>query len=366
MKTAQTVIRKDFPSISLFLLQMIAVWVFAWVLFYFLRQFGIEEYPYVELSRRPDRLLQLGIHAGIGVLTGIFYGSSELLFERPGFQKHSYGKMILIKTALYFIMAVVLMTTAVIATQYFRFGKPDWKKAGEWLIGANFLVALTHFITVSMLISFIRQMNYKFGPGVLWNLLVGRYRQPREEQRIFMFLDLRSSTAIAEKLGHVRFTRLIQDCFFDLTEVVLRHKVDIYQYVGDEAILSWELERGLSDNHCMHCYFDFLEVLEKRSAYYEKHYGVQPFFKAGVHLGKVMVAEVGVIKKDIAYLGDVLNTAARIQGRCNELEQGLLISGELKEKLPADRQIHFKHMGVEILKGKQERLAIFGIEKHSE
>ncbi|MCB9332203.1 MAG: adenylate/guanylate cyclase domain-containing protein [Lewinellaceae bacterium] len=356
-------IRKDRRSVFYFLLQMIAIWVFAWVLFYFLRQYGIDEYPYVQFVKQPNRAVHLAVHAGIGVLTGLFYGGFELLFERPSFQRRAYGRLILLKTALYLLLAVVMMAVAVIATQLLIFGKQNWAQVGEWLTNVNFFVALIHFLTVSILISFIRQMNYKFGPGVLWNLLIGKYHQPREEQRIFMFLDLRSSTTIAEKLGHARFTRLIQDCFFDLTEVVLRHKVDIYQYVGDEAILSWELDKGLSENHCLHCYFDFLQVLQKKADYYETEYGVQPFFKAGMHLGKVMVAEVGVIKKDIAYLGDVLNTAARIQGKCNVLNQGLLISAALKENLQPDAQFQMKAMRAEILEGKQEQVAIFGIEK---
>jgi adenylate cyclase len=52
-----------------------------------------------------------------------------------------------------------------------------------------------------------------------------------------------------------------------------------------------------------------------------------------VHLGDVTVSEVGVIKREIAYHSDVLNTAARIQGKCNEFEAGLLVSEELKDNL---------------------------------
>ncbi|MCB0535829.1 MAG: hypothetical protein KDD14_26735, partial [Saprospiraceae bacterium] len=185
-----------------------------------------------------NRLVHIAVQAGVGLLTGILYSISELIFERPYFQRRSYGKIIFIKTIVYFFVAIVLMSSAVIALQSVLFGERNWAKVGEWLISINFFVALTYFLAVSILISFIRQMNYKFGPGMLWNMLAGKYHKPREEERIFMFLDLKSSTTIAEQLGHIHFSRFIQDCFFDLTEVVLRHKVDIYQYVGDEAVLS--------------------------------------------------------------------------------------------------------------------------------
>ncbi|WP_219011061.1 hypothetical protein [Aquimarina litoralis] len=47
-----------------------------------------------------------------------------------------------------------------------------------------------------------------------------------------MFLDLNSSTSIAEKIGHMKYSQLIQDCFdqLDMTE---DFGAEIYQYVGD-------------------------------------------------------------------------------------------------------------------------------------
>jgi adenylate cyclase len=43
-----------------------------------------------------------------------------------------------------------------------------------------------------------------------------------------MFLDLKGSTTHAERLGHVQFSELIQDCFIDLT-VVIDHQALVYQ-----------------------------------------------------------------------------------------------------------------------------------------
>ncbi|MBT8234872.1 MAG: adenylate/guanylate cyclase domain-containing protein, partial [Bacteroidia bacterium] len=200
-------------------------------------------------------------------------------------------------------------------------------------------------------------------PGILWNMFIGRYRNPREELRVFMFLDLRSSTTIAEKLGHIKFSRLIQDCFADLTPVIKKHSVEIYQYVGDEAVLSWPVESGLEDNNCIHCYFDYMEVLASKSDHYEKTYGLQPFFKAGVHFGKVIVAEVGLIKREIAYHGDVLNTTARIQGMCNAFQQQLLVSDHLVQNLQTDDLIQSKRMGDELLKGKKTAVTIHALSR---
>lgn len=92
---------------------------------------------------------------------------------------------------------------------------------------------------MSLIINFINQVNKKYGPGVLLPLPLGRYRTPREETRIFMFMDLKSSTATAEKLGHLRYSSFIRDCFSDINEVLFPFRAQVYQYVGDEIVVTW-------------------------------------------------------------------------------------------------------------------------------
>ena len=81
------------------------------------------------------------------------------------------------------------------------------------------------------------------GKGNLLKIVTGQFYVPKEDRRIFMFLDLRSSTAVAERLGHVQYSLLIQDCFRDLA-VVEDFMAEVYQYVGDEAVLVWKIEEG--------------------------------------------------------------------------------------------------------------------------
>ena len=120
-----------------------------------------------------------------------------------------------------------------------------------------------------------------------------------------------------------------------MTESAIAHEVEIYQYVGDEAVLTWEMEPGLRDNNCIYVFYDFDAALRERRDYYDELYGLMPEFKAGVNAGEVMVAEVGVLKREIAYHSDVLNTAARIQSKCNELGHDLLVSASLQALLPS-------------------------------
>ncbi len=163
-------------------------------------------------------------------------------------------------------------------------------------------------------------------------MLLGKYRKQREEERILMFVDLKDSTKIAEQLGHQMYSQFIQDCFRDLNSVLRKHEADIYQYIGDEAVLVWKNKKGFRKNNCVNLYFAFQGKLNNRQEYYIKKYNHIPEFKAGLHCGKLMIAEVGTIKKELAYHGDVINTTSRIQGQCNNYKADLLVSQTLLEK----------------------------------
>lgn len=178
-----------------------------------------------------------------------------------------------------------------------------------------------------------------------------------------MFLDMQSSTTVAEKLGHIKFSTLIQDCFNDLS-IVMENNAEIYQYVGDEAILTWKLQEGIKNQNCIRAYFNFMEVLNRNKISYLEKYNCVPYFKAGMHDGMVTVTEVGKYKKEIAYHGDTLNTAARIQSKCNELEKGLLISESSKNKL-GNSKFEFHKIGNVVLRGKKRRVAIYAASKNS-
>src|SRR5205085_6118954 len=79
----------------------------------------------------------------------------------------------------------------------------------------------------------------KYGPGMFWSMLSGKYHNPKIENRIFIFLDINESTTIAEDLGHEKYFRMLRDFFNDITIPVLANDGHIYQYVGDEVLVSW-------------------------------------------------------------------------------------------------------------------------------
>lgn len=203
-----------------------------------------------------------------------------------------------------------------------------------------------------------REMYKKIGVGNFFNWFFGRLNKPSEEKKIFMFIDMKSSTTKAEVLGHKKFSHLVQDVFNDMS-VLYNYHGEIYQYLGDGAIVTWDQRKGVRDNNCIRGFYAFLRVIERRSRYYRRKYGEVPQFKAGLHMGQVMVLQVGSIRRDISYNGDTINTAARIEAACNEYKQDLLISGVLYEALGDKKELNIKEVGTIKLRGKKRGVLLY-------
>lgn len=305
-------------------------------------------------------------YAITSLIASSILGSLEVLVLGRLLRKKPLGFNLLIKTTIYLIFIVIFTSFGAIYLYSAEIEQPMFSQTVlqyylNTYLSARILSFILYWGVICMLGLFLLHVNDKFGQGVLLNFLLGKYHKPKEDQRIFMFLDLKSSTTYAEVLGHIKYSRLLQDCYYDLTEVVVKHRAKIYQYVGDEVVLSWGMENGLKHENCIRAFFAYEHMLQKRSKHYTKRYGLVPEFKAGVNMGKVTVAEVGVLKKELAYHGDVLNTAARIQGKCNEFNCRILVSEHIVSQFKNQLIYKFECLGSIMLKGKQEAVKIYSV-----
>ena len=98
-------------------------------------------------------------------------------------------------------------------------------------------------------------VNDLLGPGVLFAFAAGRYHNPRIEERALLFIDMRASTAIAERLGELRYLSLLNRFIADVSFAVGEAGGGIHKYVGDEVIAAWRLKPGANDPACVQLCF---------------------------------------------------------------------------------------------------------------
>jgi adenylate cyclase len=235
----------------------------------------------------------------------------------------------------------------------------------DYYSDSSFIINVVSVFLALILLVGARQINSLHRKGELLKFILGRYHTPQEVNRIFCFIDLKGSTTIAERLGHLRFGSFLKDYYSDISDAIRNSQAEIYQYVGDEIILSWPYNEGIKDGKVIHCFFRMREQIETLRQKYMQKYGVVPEFKAGLHGGQVTVTWVGELKKEIVYLGDVLNTTARIQENCKRLSRDFLISQELLEDIPPSGSIIASFVEEIVPRGKEQAIRLYSLERVS-
>jgi adenylate cyclase len=187
--------------------------------------------------------------------------------------------------------------------------------------------SLLFWLVMLLSAEIIVEIDQRYSPGVFWEILTGKYLRPKNEKRIIMFLDLKDSTPIAEQLGHEKYFLFIKDFIHYVSIAILDNGGMIYQYVGDEVVVTWPYKRR-NILKSIQVVIESRKAMQQKSDYFRRVYGVTPEFRVGLHAGDVTIGEIGVIKKDIAISGEAMNIAARIRSACNELNQKFIVSKE--------------------------------------
>ena len=299
-------------------------------------------------------------------LFAILFLFIHYITEKKEYGRMGFGKIILLKsvfyvigfTAIYFIIYAFITNLNPQSKESIAYF--SWTPATSLFIATYALFLIAQIV----LLNFILQADRTFGPSKLANFLTGKYHLPVMEDRVFLFIDLKDSTTYAEQLGSIKYSMLIKDCIADINTLIRPYKGEIYQYVGDEVVITWLTTQTIDPPLCVEIYFAFKDLLEERTDYYQKKYGLLPKFKAGVNGGTVTATEIGDIKRDIAYHGDVLNTASRIQEACNQYQQSFMITGSLLHHLKGLEKYDTKFIGSIKLKGKHEETEVHAIKKN--
>ncbi len=299
----------------------------------------------------------------VGLFVGTIVGLCEEFLFLDRFRTKTYLFLLLFRTLVYssvFAFFLLLINSlSVFLTTDFSINK----SIHTALFDEHYFRDLVIIIIIASVVIALLQIRRLHRPGDLIKYITGKYHRPEEIDKIFLFIDLKSSTTIAEKLGNLRYSEFLIDYYDDMTDAILMSKAEIYQYIGDEIVLSWSFAEGINDAKCVHCFFDIANTIEMNKERYLKKFNVFPEFKAAMHAGSVSVTWIGTIKKEVVYHGDVLNTTSRIQDECNKYSQYFLISDYMLENIAMPEYLKTEFVGELKLKGKIEKVKIFGLKR---
>ena len=133
--------------------------------------------------------------------------------------------------------------------------------------------------------------------------------------------------------------------------------------MGDEAILTWSGDAGLADGACLACPFVTRDFIAAKSKHYRERFGVVPEFRAALHCGEIVAGEIGDVRREIAYVGDTLNVAARLLDAAKALGHDVLVSADLLERATLPSDLMAEPLPVLTVRGRAAPLAISALRR---
>ncbi|MEM9024876.1 MAG: adenylate/guanylate cyclase domain-containing protein, partial [Bacteroidota bacterium] len=237
------------------------------------------------------------------LLLGIVLGMIEEGTFKQRFRTLRFSYKILAKTVVYVLLFVVTLGISALVLNAINLNLPLWAEpvyqtVGVFFASFTFVSLVIYGASIIGVSLFFSEIVDFLGIDIVGNFFTGKYATPVVENRIFMFLDMKDSTTIAERLGHQQHYRLINEYYGDMTAAIVQTHGTIYQYVGDEIVISWDLHQGLTNSNCLACFYLIAREINRRADHYQHTYGVVPAFKAGLHCGEVTRGQIGQIKRD--------------------------------------------------------------------
>lgn len=221
-------------------------------------------------------------------------------------------------------------------------------------------------VAVSFLMAFIfifvLEMSRIVGGRTLRDIVLGRYHRPRSEERFFLFVDIAGSTPLAERIGPPAVNRFLDRVFRISSDPIDDHRGEIYQYVGDEMVITWPLERGRPRSLPVACFFAIERALAAAAPAFERDFGAAPRVRGALHAGPVVSGEVGESRRAIVFHGDVVNTTARLEQATRDLGRRFLVSADALDRLALDGGYALEDLGPQRLRGRDAPVRVFAVD----
>ena len=200
------------------------------------------------------------------------------------------------------------------------------------------------------------------GGSTLRNIALGRYHRSRIEERFFLFIDIVGSTPLAERLGPASVHGFLNRVFQVASDPIDDHGGDVYQYVGDEVVITWTLDEGRSRARPIACYFAVKRALDLAAKDFEREFGAVPKLRAALHAGPVITGEVGGSRRAIVFHGDVMNTTSRIENATRDLGRPFLVSEDALSRLEGKEAYAMVDLGEQQLRGREARVRVYALD----
>ena len=164
---------------------------------------------------------------------------------------------------------------------------------------------------------------------------------------VILFCDLRGSSALAEHYDLNGFLGVLNDYYEVTAGAVIKGGGEVLRYIGDASLAIFPIERYANEQEACRAALDValdsvMRAEQVNAARVGK--GEPPIvFGIGLHAGTVMYGNIGTPDRiEFTVIGEAANEAARIEAKCKELNETILVSGTFAQHLDRQWRSHGK------------------------
>lgn len=181
-----------------------------------------------------------------------------------------------------------------------------------------------------------------------------------------MFSDIRNFTTRSETMEPEALVSHLNRYFEKMVEAIQSNRGTVDKFMGDGimAVFGAPLDDEDSALHAVQAALAMLERLEQLNREWAAE-GFEPVrIGIGIHTGEAVVGNIGSPQRmEYTAIGDVVNTASRIEGLNKDLGTELLISGETFARL--NGRVEAEYVSDASVKGRKKRVPIYQIRPDS-
>lgn len=182
----------------------------------------------------------------------------------------------------------------------------------------------------------------------------------QEREVAVLFADIRDFTTFAERQLPFDVLHLLNRYFDRMGTIVEKHHGHVVSFQGDGMLTLFPAGGTRSAVSAVSCGLEMLEACEGLSEYSTAHFDFEFRVGVGIDFGQALVGQIGYYRyTHLSAIGDVVNTASRVQDLTKETGVRLLITDAVRERV-RDR-FHFGREFTTDIRGKKGRHQVFEV-----
>jgi len=341
-------------------------------------------YTIVEIEEFTSFILNIGhfffwsFSLVVGILNAVKIKSEKKTRLVLEFTTVFMNVIIFIVVYMYFDMLLSVQTSNDLMNEYYTtlsilnifdsFAKFMGDKAHVYMVLGGIILGVSLGLSQVRVLTLKEKINDLFGKymdeSIRDQIIENNGFYEEKQELCVLFSDIRNFTHISEAEDSEKVIKSLNLYFSMWESIATKHDGIINKYIGDAIMIIFGLKTDCNkETSAINCSLEVLDALKSLNTEL-KSLNLPQFLEIGVgiHTGELILGNVGSDnRKEFTVIGDVVNTASRLESHTKTITEDLIISSDVFSKVSEEIQHKFMFINSILLKGKADAIDIYKI-----